>query len=149
MTSELKNTITDAVKAAMRAKEKDRLGVLRMITAEIKNIEINERIEPDDVRILAVLDKMTKQRRDSAKQYLEHGRTDLAEQEQFEVGIIQEFLPQALSEDEVRALVADTAASVGAASMADMGKLMAALKPLVQGRADMAQVGQMVKAQLN
>lgn len=149
MTSELKNTVTDAVKDAMRAKDKERLGVLRLITAEIKRIEVDERIELDDARVLAVLDKMVKQRRDSARQFAENDRQDLADKELFEIDIIQRFLPQQLSEDEIRALVAKTAAEQDAKSMADMGKLMAALKPQVQGRADMAVVSQAVKAQLS
>lgn len=149
MTSELKTTITDAVKDAMRAKDKERLGVLRLITAEIKRIEVDERIELDDARVLAVLDKMVKQRRDSARQFADNNRQDLADKELFEINIIQAFLPQQLSEDEIRALVAKTAAEQDAKSMADMGKLMAALKPQVQGRADMAIVSQAVKAQLN
>lgn len=149
MSSQLKHSITESVKDAMRAKDKARLLVLRTMTAEIKNIEVNERIEVDDQRVLATLDKMVKQRRDSAKQYLDNDRPELAEQEQFEIGVIQEFLPQPLSESELRQIVAETAGEVGASSMADMGKLMGALKPKVQGRADMAQVGQMVKAQLN
>lgn len=149
MTSELKTTITDAVKDAMRAKAKERLAVLRMVTAEIKNIEVNERIEPDDARVLAVLDKMVKQRRDSAKQFLDNARPELAEQELFEIAVIQDFLPQQLSEEEIRQIVADTADEVGASTMADMGKLMGALKPKMQGRADMSLVGKLVKSQLN
>lgn len=149
MSSQLKHSITESVKDAMRAKDKARLLVLRTMTAEIKNIEVNERIDVDDQRVLATLDKMVKQRRDSAKQYLDNDRPELAEQEQFEIGVIQEFLPQPLSESELRQIVAETASEVGASSMADMGKLMGAIKPKVQGRADMAQVGQMVKAQLN
>lgn len=149
MTSELKTRITDAVKDAMRARDKDRLGVLRLITSEIKRIEVDERIELDDARVLAVLDKMVKQRRDSARQFADNDRQDLAEKELFEIGVIQAFLPQQLSEDEIRALVAETATEVGAESKADMGKLMAALKPKVQGRADMAIVSQAVKAQLS
>lgn len=149
MTSELKTCITDAVKDAMRARDKDRLGVLRLITSEFKRIEVDERIELDDARVLAVLDKMVKQRRDSARQFADNDRQDLAEKELFEIGVIQAFLPQQLSEDEIRALVAETATEVGAESKADMGKLMAALKPKVQGRADMAIVSQAVKAQLS
>lgn len=148
MSSELKSVITESVKDAMRAKDKPRLAVLRMITAEIKNIEVNERIDVDDQRLLIVLDKMVKQRRDSARQYADNGRPELAEQEQFEIEVIQAFLPKQLSEEELRQVVSETAGEVGATSMADMGKLMAALKPKVQGRADMGQVGQIVKAQL-
>lgn len=149
MSSELKNSITDAVKDAMRAKDKDRLGVLRLITAEFKRIEVDERVELDDARVLAVLDKMVKQRRDSARQFADNNRQDLADKELFEIEVIQAFLPRQLSEDEIRTLVAETAAEQNATSMADMGKLMAALKPKVQGRADMAIVSQAVKAQLN
>lgn len=149
MASELKKTVTDAVKDAMRAKDKERLGVLRLITADIQRIEVDERIELDDARVLAVLDKMVKQRRDSARQFADNARQDLADKELFEISIIQTFLPQQLNEDEIRSLVAETAAEQDAKSMADMGKLMAALKPKVQGRADMAIVSQAVKAQLS
>ena len=149
MTSELKTTITEAVKDAMRAKDKERLGVLRLITAEFKRIEVDERIDLDDARVLAVLDKMVKQRRDSARQFADNNRQDLADKELFEIQVIQEFLPQQLNEGEVLTLVATTAQEVGATSMADMGKLMAALKPKVQGRADMGMVSRAVKSQLN
>lgn len=149
MASELQTSIKEAVKDAMRAKQKERLATLRMITAELKNIEVNERIELDDARVLAVLDKMVKQRRDSATQYEQNDRPELAEKEHFEISVIQEFLPQQLSEAEVTQLVEETAKSVGATSMADMGQLMGALKPKVQGRADMARVGQIVKSQLS
>lgn len=149
MPSELKSAINESVKAAMRAKEKERLATLRMVTAELKNVEVNERIELDDARVLAVLDKMVKQRRDSAKQYQDNDRPELAQKEQMEIEVIQGFLPEQLSETEIRQCIADTAAKVGASSMADMGKLMGALKPQLQGRADMGQAGQMVKAFLN
>lgn len=149
MSSELKSVITESVKNAMRAKDKPRLAVLRMITAEIKNIEVNERIEVDDPRLLGMLDKMVKQRRDSARQYIDNDRPELAEQEQYEIDVIQDFLPKQLSEEELRQIVSETARELGASSMADMGKLMGALKPKVQGRADMGQVGQIVKAQLS
>lgn len=148
MSSAIKNTISEAVKDAMRAKAKERLGVLRLVTAEFKRIEVDERIELDDARVLVILDKMVKQRRESAKQFSENGRPELAEQEQFEIRVIQEFLPQQLSEAEIRSLVAEAAQSLGAKSAADMGKLMAAIKPKVQGRADMGLVSQLVKAQL-
>lgn len=148
MPSEIQRIISESVKDAMRAKAKERLGVLRLITAEFKRIEVDERIELDDARVLAILDKMVKQRRESAKQFSENARPELAEQEQFEIRVIQEFLPQQLSEAEIRALVTEAAASVGAKTAADMGKLMAAIKPKVQGRADMGLVSQLVKAQL-
>ena len=141
-------TVKDAVKAAMRAKEKERLNALRLITAEFKRVEVDERIEIDDARALAILDKMSKQRRDSIAQYEAAGRDDLAAVEQFEISVLNEFLPEALSEEELAKLVADAIAQSGAASMQDMGKVMGILKPQVQGRADMAQVSQLVKSQL-
>jgi uncharacterized protein YqeY len=148
MSSAIQHAINEAVKDAMRAKAKERLMTLRLITSEFKRIEVDERIELDDARVLAVLDKMVKQRRDSAKQYSENGRPELAEREQFEIGIIQEYLPQQLTEAELRTLVQEAAATLGATGMADMGKLMGAVKPQVQGRADMGLVSQLVKAQL-
>lgn len=148
MASPLQQTIVDAVKDAMRAKDKERLGVLRLITAEFKRIEVDERIELDDTRVLAVLDKMVKQRKDSARQYAEANRPELAAREEFEITVIQGFLPEALSEAELKAIVAEAAAKTGATTMADMGKIMAVVKPQVQGRADMGTVSQLVKAQL-
>jgi uncharacterized protein YqeY len=109
--SEIKKAITDAVKAAMRAKEKERLGVLRMVTAEFKRIEVDERIELDDARVLAVLDKMVKQRRDAATQFTDAGRDDLASIEHFEIGVVKDFLPQPLSEAEIQTLINDAIAS--------------------------------------
>ena len=144
-------TIKDAVKAAMRhpaVRHCVMLTALRSIQAEFKRIEVDERIEVDDARALAVLDKMTKQRRDSLSQYREAGRDDLADIEQFEIDVLYEFLPEALSEEELAKLVADAVAQSGAASMQDMGKVMGILKPQVQGRADMAQISQLVKSQL-
>ena len=149
MSSELKKQITDSVKAAMRAKEKERLVLLRNITSEIKRIEVDERIDIDDTRILAILDKMTKQRRDSAQQFSDAGRDELAANENAEISVIQEFLPSQLSEDEISQAVSSAIAETGATGMADMGKLMAALKPKVQGRADMGAVSKLVKAALN
>ena len=141
-------TIKEAVKAAMRAKEKERLGTLRLITAEFKRVEVDERIEIDDARALLILDKMCKQRRDSIAQYMDAGREELAAKEQAEIDVISEFLPAALSEEELARLVADAIAQSGAAGMQDMGKVMGILKPQVQGRADMAQISQLVKSQL-
>ena len=141
-------TVKDAVKAAMRAKEKERLSALRLITAEFKRVEVDERIEIDDARALAILDKMSKQRRDSIAQYEAAGRDDLAAVEQFEISVLNEFLPEALSEEELAKLVTDAIAQSGAAGMQDMGKVMGILKPQVQGRADMAQISQLVKSQL-
>lgn len=148
MASELKEQISSAVKDAMKAKDKPRLGVLRLVMAEFKRIEVDERIELDDARVLVVLDKMVKQRRDSAKQYAENARPELAEQEEFEIQVIQAFLPKALSDEELNQIVANALAASGAAGMADMGKVMAVVKPQVQGRADMGQVSKLVKAAL-
>lgn len=146
--SPLKDDIQAAMKAAMRAKEKARLQTIRLIQAEIKRIEVDERIELDDARVLAVLDKMVKQRRDSAQQYEDAGRTELAEQENFEIGVIQEFLPQQLSEEEIIALVDEAIAGVDAEGMQAMGPVMGQLKPKLQGRADMGQVSGLVKQRL-
>ncbi len=145
----LKQRIQDEMKAALKGGDKPRLGVIRLIMAAIKQREVDERIELDDEQILAVLDKMMKQRRDSIQQYEQAGRDDLADQEKFEVGILQEYLPEALSEDEIAAMVAEAISSSGASSMKEMGKVMGQLKPKVQGRADMGAVSAMVKQQLN
>ncbi len=146
--SELQTRINDALKTAMRAREKSRVAVLRLVTAEFKRIEVDERIELDDARVLAVLDKMVKQRRDSEQQYRDAGRAELADQERFEIDTIQEFLPQPLSDAELDQLVADAISQTGAESMKDMGKVMGILKPQVQGRADMADVSKRLKAKL-
>ncbi|MBM94926.1 MAG: glutamyl-tRNA amidotransferase [Oceanospirillaceae bacterium] len=146
--STLVEQVKAAVKDAMRAKQKARLSALRLITAEFKRVEVDERIDVDDERALSILDKMTKQRRDSIAQYQEAGRDELAAQEQFEIDVLNEFLPEALSEDELSQLVADAIAQSGATSMQNMGSVMGILKPQVQGRADMAQVSRLVKAQL-
>lgn len=132
----------------MRARDKQRLGTLRLISAEFKKVEVDERVELDDPRVLAILDKMTKQRRDSLSQYESAGRSDLAEQEQFELDVISQFMPEQMTEAEIAALVDEVVASVGAESIRDMGKVMGALKSQVQGRADMSLVGQLVKAKL-
>lgn len=147
--STLKDNIKDAMKAAMRAKEKERLGTIRMIQAEIKRIEVDERIDVDDQRILAILDKMCKQRRDSISQFEEAGRDELAAIEQAEMAVIQEFLPAALSEAEINELIEQAVASSGAESPRDMGKVMGILKPQLQGRADMGSVSQLIKARLS
>ncbi len=146
--STLKQQITDAMKNAMRAKEKLRLGTIRMILAELKRIEVDERIELDDARVLVVLDKMSKQRRDSISQYEEAARMDLADAERQELEVIKTFLPQPLNDEELTALVDQAVAASGAASMQDMGKVMAVLKPQVQGRADMGQVSKLVKTRI-
>lgn len=136
------------MKAAMKAGDKARLGVIRLINAAIKQREVDERIELDDTQVLVVLDKMLKQRRDSFTQYQDAGREDLAAQERFEIQVCQEYMPAALSEDEIAALITAAIADTGAAGMKDMGKVMAALKPKLQGRADMAAVSATIKAKL-
>ena len=141
-------SIKSSIKDAMRAKDKPRLSALRLASAEFKRVEVDERIDVDDDRALAILDKMVKQRQNSIEQYEQADRHDLADTEKFEISIISEFLPEALSEDELAKIVADAVTQTGAASMQDMGKLMGVLKPQVQGRADMAQVSQLVKAAL-
>ena len=144
----LKARLTDDMKDAMRAKDKARLGVVRLMLAAIKQIEVDTRTELDDAAVLAVLDKMVKQRRESIRQYGDAGRTDLVDQEVFEIDIIQTYLPQQLSEDEITALVAEAIAESGANSARDMGKVMAWIKPRAQGRADMGKVSVMIKASL-
>jgi len=144
----LRDTIKAAMKAAMKAREKERLGTIRLIQAEFKRIEVDERIEIDDARALAVLDKMIKQRRDSAKQYEDAGREELAAQENFEIEVIQEFLPAQLSEAELIAMVDAAIAASGASGMQAMGPVMGQLKPQLQGRADVGAVSKMVKERL-
>jgi uncharacterized protein YqeY len=146
--SPLKDDIKAAMKAAMRDRDKARLQTIRLIQADIKRIEVDERTELDDARVLAVLDKMVKQRRDSASQYEEAGRSELADQENYEIGVIQEFLPQQLGEDEILALVEEAIAGVDASGMQAMGPVMGQLKPKVQGRADMGLVSKLVKEKL-
>ena len=132
----MKSQLTDAMKEAMRAKNKERLGAIRLILAEIKRIEVDERIEIDDARVLTVLDKMVKQRRDSITQYESAGRQELADIEIAEINVIQDFLPTALTEKEINQLVQTAISETGASSMADMGKVMGILRPQLQGRAD-------------
>lgn len=136
------------MKAAMRAKDKPRLGTIRLIQAEFKRIEVDERIEVSDERAIAVLDKMLKQRRDSSQQYKDAGREELAAQEDLEISIIQEFLPAQLGEDEINAMIDTAIASSDASGMQAMGAVMGQLKPQLQGKADMGAVSQMVKARL-
>ncbi|WP_296060817.1 GatB/YqeY domain-containing protein [uncultured Amphritea sp.] len=147
--SELKKRISDEMKAAMRAKAKERLGTIRMILAELKRIEVDERIELDDARVLAILDKMQKQRRDSIEQFNTAGRDDLADIEQQELLVIREFLPQPLTEAELETIVTQAVTDSGAQNMQDMGKVMALVKPQVQGRADMGAISKLVKNALN
>jgi len=149
MSITLKPQLTDDMKSAMKSGDKHRLGVVRLILAAIKQIEVDERIELDDTRILAVLDKMVKQRRESIAQYCKGGRDDLVAVEEAEIVIIQEYLPAALSEAEINAIVEQSIESTGAASIKDMGKLMGVLKPQLQGRADMGKVSQLIKSRLS
>jgi uncharacterized protein YqeY len=146
--SALKSRLTQAMKDAMRAQEKSRLGAIRLILAEIKRVEVDERIDPDDARVLAILDKMAKQRRDSIQQFQSAGRDDLVAQEELELAVIADFLPQQLTEAEVIALIDEAIADSGAAGPADMGKVMALVKPQVQGRGDMGAVSKLVKQRL-
>lgn len=145
----LKDRINDALKTAMRAKEKERVAVLRLVMSEFKKIEVDERIELDDARVLAVLNKMVKQRRDSEAQFRNAGRLELAEQEAYEISQIQEFLPTALTAAELDAIVLKAIADAGVTDARDMGKAMALIKPQVQGRADMGDVSKLLKAKLS
>ena len=144
----LKVSITEAMKDAMRNKAKERLSAIRLILAEIKRIEVDERIEVDDTRVLSILDKMNKQRRDSINQFEAAGRNDLAATEKAEMAVIAEFLPAALSQEELDELITGAIADTGADSMRDMGKVMGLLKPKLQGRADMGAVSQAIKDRL-
>ena len=141
--------VADQVKIAMKARDKERLAALRLMMAEFKRVEVDERIELDDARVLAILDKMTKQRKDSQAQFKEAGRTDLEEKEAFELAIIGEFMPEQLGEEEIADLVATVISQIGASGMQDMGKVMGILKPKVQGKADMSQVSALVKSRLS
>ncbi|MEW6313904.1 MAG: GatB/YqeY domain-containing protein [Pseudomonadota bacterium] len=144
----LKATITEDMKAAMRAKDAPRLSAIRLLLAAIKQREVDERIELDDAAVVAVIEKMLKQRRDSIEQYEAAKRQDLAEAEKFEVSVLQAYMPQQLSEAEIAGAVAEAVATSGAQGAQDMGKVMAILKPRLAGRADMGKVSQMVKARL-
>jgi uncharacterized protein YqeY len=144
----LRDEIRQAMKAAMKAGDKPRLGAIRLMLAEIKRIEVDERIELDDDRVLVILDKMQKQRRDSKSQFDAAGRDDLSAIEEAELAVIQDFLPTALNEEELTAIVAAAVESTGASAMSDMGKVMGIIKPQVQGRADMGLVSKLVKASL-
>ena len=144
----LKTSITEAMKDAMRNKAKERLSAIRLILAEIKRIEVDERIEVDDTRVLSILDKMNKQRRDSISQFEAAGRNDLAATEKAEMAVIAEFLPAALSQEELNELITGAIADTGADSMRDIGKVMGLLKPQLQGRADMGAVSQAIKDRL-
>jgi uncharacterized protein YqeY len=137
-----------AMKTAMKAREKQTLNTIRLIQAEFKRIEVDERIEIDDARALTIMDKMVKQRRDSASQFRDADRPELAEQEDAEIAIIQTFLPAQLSSEEIDALIDEALGGIEAEGMAAMGPLMGKLKPQLQGRADMGEISQRVKAKL-
>lgn len=146
--SDIKAQITSEMKVAMRAKEKERLGTIRMILAELKRIEVDERIELDDTRVLATLDKMSKQRRDSIAQYEAADRLDLADVERREMEVIKTFLPQPLTPEEIDRLIEQAITDTAASGMQDMGKVMGVLKPLIQGRADTGETSKLVKQRL-
>jgi uncharacterized protein len=145
----LKIRLTEAMKDAMRARAKERLAAIRLILTEYKKIEVDERIDVEDTRALSLMEKMIKQRRESIKQYEAGGRPELAAVEQAEIDVIQEFMPQALSEAEVAAIIADAIKQTGATAMKDMGAVMNIARPQLAGRADMGLVSQLVKKQLS
>jgi uncharacterized protein YqeY len=147
--SPLKIQLTDAMKDAMRARDKARLGTVRLALSEIKKVEVDERIDPDDTRITGILDKMVKQRRESIKQYEAGNRQDLADQEKAEIQVLQEFLPKALEATELEAIIKSAVAETGAESMKDMGKVMGLVRSKVIGRADMGEVSNQIKSILS
>ena len=147
--SALKTRINDDVKTAMRSKDKERLGTLRLLTAAIKQIEVDKRIELDDEQVVAVIEKMLKQRKDSIEQFEKAGRNELAEIEIKEVAILKEFMPEQMSDADVDALIDEAIASPGADAMKDMGKVMGILKPKLAGKADMGAVSGKIKAKLS
>ncbi len=145
----LKQQITEDMKTAMRAKETARLGAIRLLLSAMKQREVDERIELTDADIVAIIEKMLKQRRDSISQYEAANRQDLADVEKFEVTVLQSYMPQQLSEAEISSAIAEVIAATGAAGPQDMGKVMAAIKPKLAGRADMGKVSGLIKAQLS
>ncbi|MCW5620395.1 MAG: GatB/YqeY domain-containing protein [Burkholderiales bacterium] len=144
----LKERISEDMKSAMRSKDAARLSALRLLLAAIKQREVDERITLSDSDVVAVIDRMLKQRRDSIAQYEQAGRQDLADAEKFEIGVLQEYMPQALSVEEIEAAVSAAITSSGASGAQDMGKVMTLLKPALAGRADMAKVSALVKTRL-
>ena len=144
----LKARLSDDMKTAMKAGQKDRLAVIRLINAAIKQKEVDERIELDDAQVLAVLEKMVKQRKDSIAQYSDAGRQDLADAERFELGVIEAYLPEKMGEAEIQAAIEAARAETGASGPADMGKLMGLLKQRLAGKADMGLVSRLVKQSL-
>ena len=149
MSSALKTELQDAMKAAMKGGDKARLGVIRLMLAALKQVEVDERIELDDTRIITILDKMLKQRRESITQFDAAGRNELSAQEHFEVDVIKTFMPQALSDEEIETIINDAIATSGAASIKDMGKVMSIVKPKLAGRADMGKVSGTIKNRLS
>jgi uncharacterized protein YqeY len=147
--SPLKQQLTEAMKAAMRARDKARLGTIRMALADIKRVEVDERIDPDDTRVLAILEKMIKQRRDAAKQFEDAGRKELADTENAEIVVLESFMPSPLSDAEVSAIINKAVTDTGANGMPDMGKVMNVVRPQVAGRADMGTISQQVKQRLS
>jgi len=145
----LKLQITEDMKTAMRAKDAARLGAIRLLLAAMKQREVDERIELTDADVVAIIEKMNKQRRDSISQYEAAGRQDLADVEKFEMTVLAAYMPQQMSEAEVAAAVAEAIAATGAAGPQDMGKVMGAIKPKLAGRADMGKVSALIKAQLS
>jgi len=146
--SALKTKIMNDIKAAMKAKDMQKLSVLRMLTAAIKQREVDERIELDDTSILNIIEKMIKQRKEAVKQYQEAGRDELADKENYEISVISLYLPEPLSAAELDALITTAIQDAGAESMRDMGKVMAILKEKAQGRADMSEVSKIIKEKL-
>jgi len=144
----LKARITEDMKNAMRAKDAARLGAIRLLQAAIKQREVDERIELDDTQVVEAIEKMLKQRRDSISQYEAAGRNDLVDVEKFEVSVLQEYLPVALTESELDDILGKVIADTGASGIKDMGKVMAAIRPLVIGRADMGKISGLIKARL-
>jgi uncharacterized protein YqeY len=148
MSSALKDQIQDAMKTAMKSGDKERLAVVRLMLSAMKQVEVDERIELDDDRVLGILDKMVKQRRESISQYEQGGRDDLASKEQAEIDVIADFLPQPLSDEEIETIINEAISQTGAESMKDMGKVMGIVKPQITGRADMGAVSGKIKALL-
>lgn len=146
--SALKTELQDAMKAAMKSGEKDLRDVIRLILAALKQVEVDERIELDDTRIITILDKMVKQRRESISQYDAAGRDDLSSKEQAEIVVIQKYLPQALSAEEIETIINEAISETGASSIKEMGKVMAIVKPKIVGRGDMGQVSGKIKTLL-
>jgi len=144
----LREKLNEDIKTAMKAREQDKLAALRLMLAAVKQREVDERITLDDAGVIAVVEKMIKQRKDSIAQYEKAARQDLADKEKFEIGVIESYLPQQLSQGEIDAIVAEAIQATGAKSAADMGKVMGVVKPKLAGRADMGKVSGMVKAKL-